>query len=214
MTRTLISLLLAGASLVVAGTLPVQSQQPPADGGLSELDALSQNSDDPFANLAAEKVREPISVTVRGLNKITAVTRDMEIPIDSVQEFGTLEIVARFCDKRPPEDFPETTAFLQVFDKGYSKSDPEDEAGTEDGAGTEDKAGTDETPEAVSDPSPIASADPTVLATPIAGPKTQGDRVFSGWMFASSPGLNGLEHSVYDVWVIDCKTRLVDNETE
>ena len=71
MTRTLISLLLAGASLVVAGTLPVQSQQPPADGGLSELDVLSQNSDDPFANLAAEKVREPISVTVRGLNTVS-----------------------------------------------------------------------------------------------------------------------------------------------
>jgi hypothetical protein len=30
-------------------------------------------------------------------------------------------------------------------------------------------------------------------------------RVFSGWMVASSPGLNGLEHAVYDVWVINCK---------
>ncbi|MEM9739487.1 MAG: DUF2155 domain-containing protein [Pseudomonadota bacterium] len=28
--------------------------------------------------------------------------------------------------------------------------------------------------------------------------------LFSGWMFASSPGLNALEHSVYDVWVINC----------
>lgn len=28
--------------------------------------------------------------------------------------------------------------------------------------------------------------------------------VFSGWMFASSPALNALEHPVYDVWVIDC----------
>ena len=24
-------------------------------------------------------------------------------------------------------------------------------------------------------------------------------------MFASSPGLNALEHPVYDVWVLDCK---------
>ncbi len=30
-------------------------------------------------------------------------------------------------------------------------------------------------------------------------------RLYSGWMFASSPGLNGLEHPVYDVWVIGCK---------
>jgi hypothetical protein len=28
---------------------------------------------------------------------------------------------------------------------------------------------------------------------------------FRGWMFASSPGLNPLEHPVYDVWVIDCR---------
>jgi hypothetical protein len=30
---------------------------------------------------------------------------------------------------------------------------------------------------------------------------------FSGWMFASSPALNPLEHPVYDVWVIDCRAR-------
>ena len=30
-------------------------------------------------------------------------------------------------------------------------------------------------------------------------------RVFSGWMYASSPGLNGLEHPLYDVWVIRCQ---------
>ena len=29
-------------------------------------------------------------------------------------------------------------------------------------------------------------------------------RVFSGWMYASSPGLNGMEHPIYDVWVITC----------
>jgi hypothetical protein len=28
--------------------------------------------------------------------------------------------------------------------------------------------------------------------------------IFSGWMYASSPGLNALEHPVYDVWVISC----------
>ena len=30
-------------------------------------------------------------------------------------------------------------------------------------------------------------------------------RIFSGWMFASSPGLHGVEHPVYDVWLTDCK---------
>lgn len=31
-------------------------------------------------------------------------------------------------------------------------------------------------------------------------------RVFSGWMHASSPSLNALDHPLYDVWVISCKT--------
>ncbi|MBB3951111.1 DUF2155 domain-containing protein [Aureimonas jatrophae] len=31
-------------------------------------------------------------------------------------------------------------------------------------------------------------------------------RIFTGWMFADSPGLNAVEHSVYDVWLKDCKT--------
>lgn len=30
-------------------------------------------------------------------------------------------------------------------------------------------------------------------------------RIFSGWMFAASPGLHAVEHPIYDVWLIDCK---------
>jgi len=31
-----------------------------------------------------------------------------------------------------------------------------------------------------------------------------GAKLFQGWMFASSPALNALEHPAYDVWVISC----------
>lgn len=30
-------------------------------------------------------------------------------------------------------------------------------------------------------------------------------RLFTGWMFAASPGLNAVEHPVYDLWLTDCK---------
>ena len=30
-------------------------------------------------------------------------------------------------------------------------------------------------------------------------------RIFTGWMFADSPGLNAVEHPVYDVWLVECK---------
>lgn len=30
-------------------------------------------------------------------------------------------------------------------------------------------------------------------------------RIFTGWMFADSPGLNAVEHPIYDIWLNDCK---------
>jgi hypothetical protein len=30
-------------------------------------------------------------------------------------------------------------------------------------------------------------------------------RIFTGWMFAESPGLNAVEHPVYDVWLTGCR---------
>jgi len=30
-------------------------------------------------------------------------------------------------------------------------------------------------------------------------------RIFGGWMFVASPGLHGVEHPIYDVWLTDCK---------
>ncbi|WP_180355953.1 DUF2155 domain-containing protein [Aliirhizobium smilacinae] len=32
-------------------------------------------------------------------------------------------------------------------------------------------------------------------------------RIFSGWMFADSPGLNAVEHPIYDVWLTGCKAQ-------
>ena len=32
-------------------------------------------------------------------------------------------------------------------------------------------------------------------------------RIFTGWMFAESPGLNAVEHAVYDVWLKECKQK-------
>ena len=32
------------------------------------------------------------------------------------------------------------------------------------------------------------------------------ERIFTGWMFAESPGLHAVEHPVFDVWLTSCKT--------
>ena len=95
-------------------------------------------------------------VVLRGLDKVTGRAIDINAPAGVPVKFGTLIMTARYCYTVPPEEPPETTAFLQI-DENAKKGEP-------------------------------------------------AKRLFSGWMFASTPALNALEHSVYDVWVITCKT--------
>jgi hypothetical protein len=107
------------------------------------------------AALAIAQAAHAAEIAVlQGLDKVTARVSSFEAPVDEIVRFGTLEIVARTCRKRPPEETPESAAFLEI---------------------TDNRPG--ETPR----------------------------RIFSGWMFASSPALSALEHPVYDVWVVDCR---------
>lgn len=94
------------------------------------------------------------TVVLRGVDKTTGRVSTFDAPAGEAISFGTLEILAQTCQSTPPEEPPETTAFLQIDNI------------TVDG---------------------------------------ERNRVFSGWMFASSPAVSALEHAVYDVWVIDCK---------
>jgi hypothetical protein len=94
---------------------------------------------------------------LEGLDKTTARISTIEAPLDRSVRFGGLVITARACVKRPPEEPPETAAFLQIDE--------------------------------------ILPGGTSVTAT----------RVFSGWMFKSSPALSALENPVYDVGVLDCK---------
>jgi hypothetical protein len=112
-----------------------------------------------FAQAPARRTAIPAPsyniAVLQTLDKVTGRVRTIDAPIDQTVRFGTLDIMARTCRKRPPEEPPESAAFLEV---------------------REIKPG--ETPRTL----------------------------FTGWMFASSPAVSALEHPVYDVWVIDCKS--------
>ncbi|MEG3617588.1 DUF2155 domain-containing protein [Magnetovibrio sp. PR-2] len=106
------------------------------------------------------------TAVLQGLDKVTARITTIKARLGEVVRFGTLEIITRHCDKKPPEETPESAAFLDVWEVRPGE----------------------------------AAAD-----------------TFRGWMFASSPGLNPLEHPVYDVWVKDCEDLIVPevgDETE
>lgn len=96
---------------------------------------------------------------LQGLDKTTARVSRFDAPVDQAVHFGTLVITVRACVKKPPEDEPNTAAFLVI-----------DEVRPGDANGSESK------------------------------------RVFSGWMFVSSPAISALEDPIYDINVLDCKT--------
>jgi len=106
------------------------------------------------AVIAAPASANPMKfVVLRGLDKITAHVSTFTAPIDTMVQFGALQITARSCDKRPPEEVPESAAYLEIVE---------------------------------------------------ARPGEVPQKLFTGWMFASSPALSALEDPIYDLWVLDC----------
>ena len=95
------------------------------------------------------------TAVLRTLDKVTARTATVTVPVGSPHRFGTLLVTVQACQQTPPEEQPEAAAFLEILD------------------------------------SP---------------PERRAEIVFTGWMFASSPALSALQHPIYDVWVIGCKT--------
>jgi hypothetical protein len=98
---------------------------------------------------------QAIGVILGGIDKVAARTAKFDANLRQKVFYNTLIITAYACKTRPPEEPPESAAYLEIQER---KPD-----------GTTQK-------------------------------------LFSGWMFASSPALNALEHPVYDVWVVSCKT--------
>lgn len=210
---TMATAVAAAACAAALAQEPAPAQAPEA-GPPSELDLLSRTTDDPFASVAETARRRPVTVTLRALDKITAHYTDLETPIETPVKFGSLEILPHFCDKRPPEEFPETTAFLEIFDRDLARARAEAASRPSLGGAPENAAEEDAALAEIQDGTtagfegnyPVDAAAPAGAGKPV-----DPDRIFSGWMFASSPALNAMEHPVYDVWVIDCKTEIVDN---
>ncbi len=55
-----------------------------------------------------------VAAVLQGLDKITARVSRFDAPIDQPVRFGTLVITVRACVKQPPEEPPNTAAFLEI----------------------------------------------------------------------------------------------------
>ena len=94
------------------------------------------------------------------LNKVSGKISKIKIKDNDETYFGTLKIIVRTCKKSLPEDLPENSAFIQIWNQKFDKEEK---------------------------------------------------KIFSGWMFSSSPSISALDHAVYDVWVIDCMISYIED---
>ncbi len=128
-----------------------------------------------FATASAATFTNKNRATLRALDKITGRSTDIVVKVGEPVVFGSLRVELKACFQTPPEEVPESAAFLKIEST---------------------KPVGDETLQAAISSKPGNRAASTGQSSlPV---------LFSGWMFASSPGLNALEHPVYDVWVIRC----------
>lgn len=89
--------------------------------GLSAAPATAQtepggNGAAPPPNAAGRGDLSMGMAVLGGLDKITARVVTIEAPVGEPVRFGTLEIIARACQKRRPEENPESAAFLDIWD--------------------------------------------------------------------------------------------------
>ena len=64
----------------------------------------------------SDMISEPMAV-LQGLDKITARVSEIEAPVGKTVRFGSLSIIVRDCERNPPEDRPESAAFLQIDER-------------------------------------------------------------------------------------------------
>ncbi len=57
------------------------------------------------------------NVVLRVMDKITARVSTITVPVGGTVNFGSLQITAKACDKHPPEETPEASAFLDVVEE-------------------------------------------------------------------------------------------------
>jgi hypothetical protein len=59
---------------------------------------------------------------LQGLDKITARVSTIEATVGEPVVFGALQITVRACDKRPPEETPESAAYLDIVERKLNEA--------------------------------------------------------------------------------------------
>jgi hypothetical protein len=114
------TLVLAGALLALGfasmsmaqDELPKDAPPPPKP---TVVTPPAQELEGPSALPPGSMLDEPVAV-LQALDKITARVKRLPVHVGQVGKFGTLSILVDACRKAPPEDSPESAAFLKITD--------------------------------------------------------------------------------------------------
>ncbi len=139
-----------------------------------EEESLSDLGEDDIAPSNQQTFLPHETVILRALDKITGRSTDFEMRVGEPKVYGSLRVDLETCFQTPPEEPPESAAFLKIT------------------------SATSRQVQSMAEPRDLTEEEL------IASQGEDADVRFSGWMYASTPGLNALEHPVYDVWVIAC----------
>lgn len=135
-----------------------------------DLDQLTRSEGEEAVSTFVQKD----TAQLRALDKITGRYTDFEMKVGDPKIYGSLRIDLETCFQKPPEEPPESVAFLKIT------------------SATSRRVQTMAVPRELTAEERVATEGADV------------DLRFSGWMYASSPGFNALEDPVYDIWVIHC----------
>ncbi len=138
-----------------------------------ESDA-EEGLDEEIVAIQKRNYQQKDTVIVRALDKITGRSTDFQMNKGEPKVYGSLRIDLETCYQTPPEEPPESAAFLRIT------------------------SATSKQVQTMAEPRDLTEEE--ILESE----GEDADIRFSGWMFASSPGLSALEHPVYDIWVIAC----------
>lgn len=102
--------------LSLSATMPAIAQPADTTEETAREEGAEEASDDGAVTLP-ERIMEDADIAVLGaLDKITARLSTLEVPVGDTVAFGRLFIKPQACREPPPDELPESAAFLEIWE--------------------------------------------------------------------------------------------------
>ena len=192
--------LISAAALIMAPTTWAQSDEPPIPQARPSAQSRSEDIEDALGDLVrpAATEGEPLFGSFIGVVRILSSQDKTQVAGDVGANINTDAVTTIQADDPIVHD----VAVLRTLDKITARMSTE-EVFIDDMI---ELGNLQVTPRRCLKNPPTETPESSAFLEIYELPKDAAPTpVFQGWMFASSPALNAMEHPVFDVWLLDCK---------